>query len=146
MAETREDARKAFDLFVSSYSVKNPKAVKFLEKDRDELLGFYDFPAEHWRLVRTTNPIESIFEGRAPSASSHVGLREQECLPRKGLQALRSRGQELAQARRLKAHPRPYSRHPIQGWDQGRGRRVIKSPSTTLDHISQQCQPEPSYR
>lgn len=61
MAETREDARAAFDFFMSSYSVKYPKAVKCLENDRDELLAFYDFPAEHWRHIRTTNPIESMF-------------------------------------------------------------------------------------
>lgn len=61
MAETRDQAHKAFDLFVESYQAKYPEAVKCLTKDRDELLAFYDFPAEHWMHVRTTNPIESTF-------------------------------------------------------------------------------------
>ena len=61
MAETRQDACKAFDLFVESYQVKYPKAVKCLADDRDELLAFYDFPAEQWMHIRTTNPIESTF-------------------------------------------------------------------------------------
>ncbi len=61
MAETREDANKAFDLFLEKYKVKYSGAVDCLEKDRDVLLGFYDFPAEHWIHLRTTNPIESMF-------------------------------------------------------------------------------------
>jgi len=46
---------------VSKYEAKYPKAVKCLEEDRKELLAFYDFPAEHWHHIRTTNPIESTF-------------------------------------------------------------------------------------
>ena len=61
MAETRESANKAFDHFVSSYQEKYPKAVECLAKDRDALLAFYDFPAEHWVHLRTSNPIESSF-------------------------------------------------------------------------------------
>jgi transposase-like protein len=61
MAETRRDANKAFDLFVESYEAKYPKAVKCLTEDRDVLLAFYDFPAEQWMHIRTTNPIESTF-------------------------------------------------------------------------------------
>jgi len=61
MAETREDANKAIDLFVRKYEAKYPKAVECLVKDREQLLVFYDFPAEHWKHLRTTNPIESIF-------------------------------------------------------------------------------------
>ena len=61
MAETKEDAGKAFDYFLSAYRAKYPKAVQCLEKDREELLAFYDFPAEHWKHIRTTNPIESTF-------------------------------------------------------------------------------------
>jgi putative transposase len=61
MADTREDAHKAFDLFVASYELKYPKAVACLVKDRDALLAFYDFPAEQWAHIRTTNPIESTF-------------------------------------------------------------------------------------
>jgi transposase-like protein len=61
LAESRQAATEAFDQFVSLYRVKFPKAVECLEKDREELLAFYDFPAEHWGHLRTTNPIESTF-------------------------------------------------------------------------------------
>jgi putative transposase len=61
MAEGRGKAEQAFDLFVKTYEAKYPKATECLSKDRDVLLTFYDFPAEHWRHIRTTNPIESVF-------------------------------------------------------------------------------------
>jgi transposase-like protein len=61
MAETRRQAHTAFDLFITTFRCKYPKAVECLEKDRDVLLTFYDFPAEHWVHLRTTNPIESTF-------------------------------------------------------------------------------------
>lgn len=61
MAATQAEAAKAFDAFVETYAAKYPRAVECLRKDRAELLAFYDFPAEHWRHLRTTNPIESTF-------------------------------------------------------------------------------------
>ncbi len=61
MAETKDEAGKAFDYFLSAYGAKYDKAAQCLEKDRDVLLTFYDFPAEHWKHVRTSNPIESTF-------------------------------------------------------------------------------------
>ena len=61
MAETRENAEQAFDLFIKTYELKYPKATQCIEKDREELLAFYDFPADHWPHIRTTNPIESTF-------------------------------------------------------------------------------------
>jgi putative transposase len=61
MAETHAEAEKAFDLFVATFQAKYPKAVECLAKDRDVLLTFYEFPAEHWIHLRTTNPIESTF-------------------------------------------------------------------------------------
>jgi len=61
MAETKAEAEKAFDLFIDTFEAKYPKATKCLAKDRDVLLTFYDFPAEHWVHIRTTNPIESTF-------------------------------------------------------------------------------------
>ncbi len=61
MAATRKEALKAFDLFVQTFEAKYPKAVECLVKDREALLTFYDFPAEHWVHLRTTNPIESTF-------------------------------------------------------------------------------------
>ncbi len=61
MAPEKDEAEKHFDDFVEIYESKYPKAAKCLKKDRDALLTFYDFPAEHWRHIRTTNPIESTF-------------------------------------------------------------------------------------
>ena len=61
MAETKAVAELAFDAFIESYTPKYEKAADCLSKDRDALLAFYDFPAEHWKHVRTSNPIESTF-------------------------------------------------------------------------------------
>jgi len=61
MADTRDNATKAFDAFMETYQAKYPKATECLATDREELLAFYDFPAEHWKHLRTTNPIESTF-------------------------------------------------------------------------------------
>ena len=61
LAENRAAADKAFDLFVKTYEAKYPKATECLSKDREVLLSFYEFPAEHWVHIRTTNPIESVF-------------------------------------------------------------------------------------
>ena len=61
MAATRKDAVRAFERFLTRYGAKYPKATEKLEKDRDALLAFYAFPAEHWVHLRTTNPIESTF-------------------------------------------------------------------------------------
>ena len=61
MSATKGDAIKAFDRFIATYGVKWPKAAACLERDRAELLAFYDFPAEHWQHLRTSNPIESTF-------------------------------------------------------------------------------------
>ena len=77
MAETRKNADKAFDHFAGKYGAKYDKAVACLAKDRDVLLAFYDFPAEHWRHVRTTNPIESTF-----ATVRHRTKRSKGCLSR----------------------------------------------------------------
>lgn len=61
MAETKENANQAFDSMLARFEDKYPKATECLAKDREELLAFYDFPAEHWVHIRTTNPIESAF-------------------------------------------------------------------------------------
>ena len=61
LAGSRQAAEQAFDRFVALYQTKFPKAVACLRKDRQSLLVFYDFPAEHWGHLRTTNPIESTF-------------------------------------------------------------------------------------
>lgn len=80
MAETREDAQGAFDLFLESYEAKYPKATLTLQKDREELLAFYDFPAQHWQSIRTSNPIESTF-----GTIRHRTKRAKGCLNRNGM-------------------------------------------------------------
>lgn len=79
-AETKESAEKAFDLFVKTYEPKYPKAVLCLQKDREELMAFYDFPAQHWQSLRTTNPIESTF-----GTIRHRTKRSKGCLSRDGM-------------------------------------------------------------
>ncbi len=78
MAETRKNAETAFDAFAESYGVKYEKAVECLNKDRDALLAFYDLPAEHWKHLRTTNPIESTF-----ATVRHRTIRSKGCLSNK---------------------------------------------------------------
>jgi len=79
-AESRDDAYKAFDLFIQTYEAKYPKATLLLGKDREELLTFYDFPAQHWQSLRTTNPIESTF-----ATIRHRTKRSKGCLARDGM-------------------------------------------------------------
>ena len=74
-AETRDDAETAFDAFIESYRLKYEKAADCLAKDRDALLAFYSFPAEHWKHLRTTNPIESTF-----ATVRHRTIRSRGCL------------------------------------------------------------------
>jgi len=61
LSDTKKNAGKAYQKFVDTYGTKYPKVLHCLEKDKDALLNFYDFPAEHWQSIRTTNPIESTF-------------------------------------------------------------------------------------
>mgnify|MGYP002716762288 CR=1 FL=1 len=77
-AETKAEASAAFDFFVETYRVKYDKAVAKLVKDRAELLTFYDFPAEQWKHIRTSNPIESTF-----ATVRHRTKRTKGCLSRK---------------------------------------------------------------
>jgi len=77
LAETHKDALRAFDAFVNRYKAKYPKATEKLLKDRDALLAFYAFPAEHWVHLRTTNPIESTF-----ATVRHRTTRTKNCVSR----------------------------------------------------------------
>lgn len=61
MADTRENALKAYDKFIETFRAKYEKAVENLKKDKDDLFRFYDYPSEHWTHIRTSNPIESTF-------------------------------------------------------------------------------------
>lgn len=82
-AETKAQANKAFDTFLCDFEAKYPKAVAVLEKDREPLLAFYDFPAEHWLHSRTTNPIESTF-----ATIRHRTTRTKNCVSRNTLLGL----------------------------------------------------------
>ena len=78
MAETRNDAESAFDAFIGTWGLKYEKAADCLARDREALLAFYDFPAEHWKHLRTTNPIESTF-----ATVRHRTVRSKGCLSNK---------------------------------------------------------------
>ncbi len=80
MAETKAQALVAFEQFVAAFDAKYPKAVECLVKDREALLAFYDFPAEHWIHIRTSNPIESTF-----ATIRHRTERTKGCLTRDGM-------------------------------------------------------------
>lgn len=79
-AATQAEAEKAFDLFIRTYEAKYPKATICLQKDREELMAFYDFPAQHWQSIRTSNPIESTF-----ATIRHRTKRSKGCLTRDGM-------------------------------------------------------------
>jgi putative transposase len=101
MAETKKDALVAFDAFVETWSPKYEKAVECLTKDRDALLAFYDFPAEHWKHLRTSNPIESSF-----ATVRHRTVRSKGCLSNKTALAMIYKLAEAAEKnwRRLDGH------------------------------------------
>jgi putative transposase len=101
MAETKKDALVAFDAFVETWSPKYERAVECLTKDRDTLLAFYDFPAEHWKHLRTSNPIESSF-----ATVRHRTVRSKGCLSNKTALAMIYKLAEAAEKnwRRLDGH------------------------------------------
>ncbi len=79
-ADTKAAAGQAFDVFLETYEPKYPKATGCLQKDREELLTFFEFPAHHWQSLRTTNPIESTF-----GTIRHRTTRTKGCLTRDGM-------------------------------------------------------------
>jgi putative transposase len=83
LAATKAGAEKALAGFLRDFAAKCPKAVNLLEKDREALLAFYDFPAEHWIHIRTTNPIESSF-----ATIRHRTTRTKNCVSRNTLLGL----------------------------------------------------------
>jgi transposase-like protein len=101
MAETRADAVAAFNAFIVSYELKYEKAANCLAKDREALLAFYDFPAEHWKHLRTSNPIESTF-----ATVRHRTIRSKGCLSNKTALAMVFKLVDAAQKswRRLDGH------------------------------------------
>ena len=103
MAETRENAEAAFDLFVKTYEDKYPGTVQCLLKDQDALLSLYDFPAKHWKSIRSTNPIESCF-----ATIRHRTKRLKGCLFRTGMLHMMFKLGQCAQKRW----------HRLRGFDQ----------------------------
>jgi putative transposase len=101
MAETKKDALAAFDAFAETWGVKYDKAVECLIKHREALLVFYDFPAEHWKHLRTTNVIESSF-----ATVRHRTVRSKGCLSNKTALAMVFKLAEAAEKswRRLDGH------------------------------------------
>jgi len=101
MAETSKDAEAAFDAFIAAYELKYGKAAECLAKDRQALLAFYDFPAEHWKHLRTSNPIESTF-----ATVRHRTIRSKGCLSNKTALAMVFKLVDAAQKswRRLDGH------------------------------------------
>jgi putative transposase len=101
MGETKKDALLAFDAFIETWGIKYDKAVECLTKDRDALLTFYDFPAEHWKHLRTTNVIESSF-----ATIRHRTVRSKGCLSNKTALAMIYKLAEAAEKswRRLDGH------------------------------------------
>src|ERR1700759_3856693 len=101
MAETKKEALAAFDAFVETWGVKYDKAAECLIKDREALLAFYAFPAEHWKHLRTTNVIESSFE-----TILHRTVRSKGCISNKTARAMIFKLAEAAERswRRLDGH------------------------------------------
>jgi transposase-like protein len=126
MAETRKDAEAALDVFIETYSRKYEKAAECVAKDRDALLAFYDLPAEHWKHLRTTNPIESAF-----ATVRHRTTRSKGCLSNKTALAMIFKLAQAAEKswRRLKG----YSLLPkvILGVKFNDGIEIVKSQSQT---------------
>jgi transposase-like protein len=119
MAETKAAAELAFDAFIESCTPKYEKTADCLSKDRDTLLAFYDFPAEHWKQLRTTNPIESTFATGAPPHDPIEGLPVQQDGARDGLQTARGCAEKLASSRWPQPVAKTRSRCDIQRRDRG---------------------------
>ena len=110
MAETRTNAGNAFDLFVEGYEAKYPKATLSLQKDREELLAFYDFPAMHWQSIRTSNPIESTF-----GTIRHRTKRTKGCLNRDGMLHMMFKLSQCAEQKWIRLRGFDYLAKVIEG-------------------------------
>jgi Transposase, Mutator family len=121
----------AFDRIVELYGVKYDKAVACLQKDRDALLAFYDFPAKHWKHLRTTNPIESTFATVRPCHA---------------VQARRRRAANVATSRRTKHVVKTHRQCEIPRWHRGQARLKPKlPPDPNARHQNSAIAPERWY-
>jgi len=121
-AGTRAEAEVAFDFFVETYGVKWNKAVDKLVKDRAALLTFYDYPAEHWKHIRTSNPIESTF-----ATVRHRTKRTKGCLSRQTGLAMAFKLMIAAQAKWRKLDGRNRLPEIIQGVEFRDGLRQLQA-------------------
>lgn len=119
-AETKSDAESAFNLFIESYDAKYPKATLSLQKDREELLAFYDFPAKHWQSIRTSNPIESTF-----GTIRHRTKRSKGCLSRDGMLHMMFKLSQCAEKRWRRLRGFDYLAKVIEGVKFRDGEEVI---------------------
>ena len=126
MAETKIAAEAAFDAFIESYELKYAKVAQCLAKDRDALLVFYDFPAEHWKHLRTTNPIQSTF-----AAVRHCTIRSKGCLSNKTAIAMVFKLVEAAQRAWRRLDGRNQLPKLILGVKFADGLEVTTKPTTT---------------
>ena len=147
-APTRADARKALERFRGEFDAKYPKAVAKLDKDWDALTAFYDFPAEHWRHLRTTNPIESSFATVKLRTKVTKGAGSKKAALAMAYKLLDAAQRALAAVQRPRARHRRARRREVQGRHQGHRRRnhddrregrrltCFTSSSTTFDNCS----------
>ena len=119
-AATRQEAEAAFDQFGRVYEPKYPKAVQCLQKDREALLAFYDFPAPHWQSLRTTNPIESSF-----GTIRHRTRRAKGCLSRDSMLHMIFKLGECAQQNWRRQRGFNYLAKVVQGIQFRDGEEVI---------------------
>lgn len=118
-AEDKQHAQAAITTFAQLYGAKFPKAVKRITDDDAELLAFFDFPAEHWIHLRTTNPIESTFATVRLRTKVTRGARLPRCRPRDGLRTRRVRpaavtGRERTPPRRPRPRRSPFRTRPAR--------------------------------
>jgi hypothetical protein len=120
-AESRGHAREAITRFASEFGAKYPKAVTTLEKDADVLLTFFDFPAEHWKHLRTSNVIESPFRDGAAAPARDEGRGVAHEGAPDGVQAPGHGEGPMAAARRCAPPATGACRHRLRGWRSARG-------------------------
>ena len=138
MAETRKDAETAFDFFLEAYGPKYEKATACLAKDWDALLSFYDFPAEHWKHVRTTNPIESTFATVRLRTYRGQGLPvdARRRWPWSRSSFARGPARNGGGSMRSDQFAGDHSRRQIREWRTPGSRRRMTNPYTTFDNSS----------
>ena len=115
-AETKTAARAAINVFKEKYGVKYAPAVACLAKDEGALLAFYDFPAEHWDHLRTSNPIESVFATVRHRTVRTKGALSQKTVKMIGLHAHPGGVENLAQIERRKSVASAHRKRQIRRW------------------------------